>query len=256
MLALLYGCGLRRSEAVALERDDYDAGAVTIRRGKGRKERIVYCPAGGREAIDAWIERRGAWSGALLCPVKKGGHVQQRTMTAQAVLLRLRFLSKRANVTEFSPHDLRRSFVGELLDAGADISSVQQLAGHASVQTTQRYDRRPEEAKRRTAEMLHVPYTRPRLLVSGKPAPAALGGGFGIRRPVICRTCRRAGLIRYALPWLTDRVIALYAWGDPPAAGCPPRPGGFFLPRSPVSRGGFARAVWGIEGHLRMPAEF
>ena len=173
MLALLYGCGLRRSEAVALERDDYDAGAVTIRRGKGRKERIVYCPAGGREAIDAWIERRGAWSGALLCPVKKGGHVQQRTMTAQAVLLRLRFLSKRANVTEFSPHDLRRSFVGELLDAGADISSVQQLAGHASVQTTQRYDRRPEEAKRRTAEMLHVPYTRPRLLVSGKPAPAA-----------------------------------------------------------------------------------
>ena len=172
MLALLYGCGLRRSEAVALERDDYHAaGAVTIRHGKGRKERIVYCPAGGREAIDAWVERRGAWPGALLCPVKKGGHVQQRTMTAQAVLLRLRFLSKRANVSDFSPHDLRRSFVGELLDAGADISSVQQLAGHASVQTTQRYDRRPEEAKRRTAELLHVPYTRPRLLVRGKPSP-------------------------------------------------------------------------------------
>ena len=43
---------------------------MTVRHGKGRKERIVYCPA----AIDAWIERRGAWPGALLCPVAKGGH--------------------------------------------------------------------------------------------------------------------------------------------------------------------------------------
>ena len=173
MLALLYGCGLRRSEAVAIELDAYDAGAVTIRHGKGRKERIVYAPVGGKEAIDDWIERRGFWPGALICPVKKGGHIQQRAMTAQAVLLRLRFLARRARVPDFSPHDLRRSFVGELLDAGADISSVQQLAGHASVQTTQRYDRRPEEAKRRTAELLHVPYTRPRLLVSGQPAPDA-----------------------------------------------------------------------------------
>ena len=170
MLALLYGCGLRRSEAVALLLDDYEHGAVTIRHGKGRKERIVYCPAGGREAIDAWITRRGPWPGALLCPLKKGGHIEQRAMTAQAVLLRLQFLSARAHVPPFSPHDLRRSFVGELLDAGADISSVQQLAGHQDVSTTQRYDRRPEEAKRRTAELLHVPYAAPVLLAGSNLA--------------------------------------------------------------------------------------
>ena len=99
MLALLYGCGLRRSEAVALLLDDYDQGAVSIHHGKGRKERIVYSPAGGREAIDAWITRRGAWPGALLCPVKKGGHIQERAMTAQAVLLRLQFLAARAHQT-------------------------------------------------------------------------------------------------------------------------------------------------------------
>ena len=172
MLALLYGCGLRRSEAVALKLADYNEGAVTIRHGKGRKERIVYVPSGGKEAIDAWIARRGSWSGALLCPVKKGGHIQERTMTAQAVLLRLQFLARLAHVPDFSPHDLRRSFVGELLDAGADISSVQQLAGHASVTTTQRYDRRPEEAKRRTAEMLHIPYHAPKLLIGDNPSPA------------------------------------------------------------------------------------
>ena len=161
MLALHYGCGLRRSEAVALTLADYKDGEVKVRTGKGRKERIVYSTNGGRAAIDAWIAVRGTWDGALLAPVAKGGKIQQRGISAQAVMLRLQFLGKRAGIDNLSPHDLRRSFVGELLDAGADISAVQQLAGHSSVTTTARYDRRGERAKQRTAELLHVPYTNP-----------------------------------------------------------------------------------------------
>ena len=161
LLACLYGGGVRRSEAVALQLADYDAGRLTVRQGKGRKERVVFLPSGGRKAVEHWIARRGAWPGALLCPVKKGGDLQERAMTAQAILLRLRFLAKLANVPSFSPHDLRRSFVGVLLDNGADISSVQQLVGHSSVATTAQYDRRGDEAKRRTAELLHVPYAAP-----------------------------------------------------------------------------------------------
>ena len=160
MLALLYGGGLRRSEAVALQLDDYDAtaGTLTVRHGKGDAARQVYATNGGKDAIDSWLQVRGHHDGALLAPVGKGGRIAHRPMTPQAVMMRLRTVAERAGVRRFTPHDLRRSFVGELLDAGADVSSVQHLAGHANVSTTQRYDRRGEHAKRRAAELLHVPY--------------------------------------------------------------------------------------------------
>jgi len=97
-------------------------------------------------------------SGPLFDPVMKGGRLVSRRMTDQAVLWILCKRAAQARVTRFSPHDLRRTFISTLLDAGADLATVQRLAGHATIQTTARDDRRGEVAKRKAVELLHVPY--------------------------------------------------------------------------------------------------
>ena len=160
LLAVLYGAGLRRGEATGLDRSDYDAdtGELTIRHGKGRKERLVYATNGGRTALARWLAVRGDEPGALFCGLTRGQRVTGRRLTPQAVRVALRRRAAKAGVPPFSPHDLRRTCVGDLLDAGADLVTVQHLAGHASPVTTARYDRRGERAKRHAAEMLHVPY--------------------------------------------------------------------------------------------------
>jgi integrase len=160
MLALLYGGGLRRSEAVGLDLADYnpETGAVTIRRAKGGKDRTGYATNGAAVALADWLTVRGSEPGPLFLAVNKSGRVIAHGLTGQAVLYVLARRATQANVARLSPHDLRRTFVSHLLDAGADIVTVQKLAGHANVQTTARYDRRGEVEKRRAAELLHVPY--------------------------------------------------------------------------------------------------
>jgi len=173
ILACMYVGGLRRSEVPGLDLEDYDAttGALLVH-GKGNKDRVVYIVNGAGNAMQAWLAVRGMQDGPLFLPINKGGKVEWRIipdpdhpgktkirrMSDQAIYAMLKKRAEQAGIASFSPHDLRRTFVGDLLDAGADISTVQKLAGHASVTTTQRYDRRPEEAKRKAAGLLKVPF--------------------------------------------------------------------------------------------------
>ena len=162
LIAIAYGCGLRRSElcGVALEHYNEETGELKVVAGKGRKDRLVYAPRGTREAVSNWLDVRGREPGPLLCRTTKGragGILLDSGLTSSALYQVVSRRCRQAGISDVSPHDLRRSFVSDLLDAGADLAATQRLCGHSSPSTTSRYDRRPEEAKRQAAELLQVP---------------------------------------------------------------------------------------------------
>lgn len=163
LLAVLYGGGLRRAEAIGLDVGDYDESTGALRvRGKGNKERTaLYATNGSAEALAAWLDVRGREPGPLFFAVNKAGRIERRRLTPHAVLLIVRRVAERAGVKTLSPHSLRRSFVSDLLDANVDITTVAAMAGHSQVTTTARYDRRGERAKKRAAELLHIPFVKP-----------------------------------------------------------------------------------------------
>jgi integrase len=160
IIGLLYTCGLRRAELVALDVSDVDreSGRLLVRAGKGRKQRTVYAQGGALRALTDWLDKGGREKGPLFVPVLKGNRITPRRMNAQSIYDMLKKRALEAGVNEFSPHDMRRTFVGEMLERGVDIATVANIAGHASVDTTRRYDRRPEETKKRAAGKLHFPY--------------------------------------------------------------------------------------------------
>ena len=161
IIALLYSAGLRRSELISLDLDDYETETGTIKiRGKRNKIRLVYINDGAYDALLDWLEIRGTQPGALFHPINRGGNITPRRLSNEGITRLLKLRADKAGVKDFTPHDLRRTFISDLLEKGADIATVSRLAGHSDINTTARYDRRPEDEKRKAAEMLHVPYTR------------------------------------------------------------------------------------------------
>jgi len=160
VLALLR-CGLRRAEVAAAEVADVDLAGGGIRvMGKGGKERQVPFPAGGIDALADWLTLRGDAAGPLFRGVNKGGRLVGAGLTGQAVYGILQRRAREAGVADVRPHDWRRSTIGDLLDAQVDVSTVARIVGHASVNTTVLYDRRPEAVKREAMSRLLIPYRR------------------------------------------------------------------------------------------------
>jgi integrase/recombinase XerD len=161
VIALMYSCGLRRAEVASIDLENYDleTGRLVVE-GKRSKERTSYLTNGALDAMADWLTVRGSEPGALFLAINKGGKQRAGRMTNQAIYNVLAKRGQQAGVKAFTPHDMRRTFVSDLLEAGADIATVAKMAGHSSVNTTARYDRRPEESKRKAAQLLHVPYRR------------------------------------------------------------------------------------------------
>ena len=173
ILATLYGGGLRRAELAELELGDLVEGLGELVRsgelepihracrvrGKGNKLRSVFLPEGTLIWLARYLEHRGEESGPLFVRTKRRGLELDigRRMSVDAVADVVSSVAQRAGVAHWSPHDARRTYIGHLLDAGADLVTVAKLVGHAQVTTTARYDRRGERAKLKASELLHVP---------------------------------------------------------------------------------------------------
>lgn len=151
ILELFYSSGLRISELLAIDIRDLDFIGETVRvRGKGAKERIVPigCPA--LNAIQRYRQAAAVTSGPLFLSKLR------RRITQQAVDLLLKKYLKLSGIPfGVSPHKLRHSFATHLLDAGADLRSVQSLLGHASLSTTQIYTHVTKERLKTAYDQAH-----------------------------------------------------------------------------------------------------
>ncbi|HYC75397.1 tyrosine recombinase XerC [Brevundimonas sp.] len=137
VLTLLYGCGLRISEGLSLTRGDAPLPEALRITGKGGKTRLAPVLPAVREAVDAYLALQPfpLAPGDALFRARRGGPLSPRHVQATVQRLRGR-LGLPASAT---PHALRHSFATHLLGAGADLRSIQELLGHASLSTTQKY---------------------------------------------------------------------------------------------------------------------
>jgi integrase len=159
ILALGVAAGLRRAEMAALDFSDVDLETEVVRvQGKGQKIREVPVKNGALDALRAWIHHRGDRPGPLLSPVRKGGRVEMGRLAPQAIQRACEKRARQVGIPDFTPHDLRRTYISTLLDRGVDLAVASDLAGHSSPRTTKRYDRRGERARHQAAELVVVPY--------------------------------------------------------------------------------------------------
>jgi integrase/recombinase XerC len=150
LLELAYGAGLRVSELAALDVRDVDLaeGLVSVRSGKGRKARVVPAGRPALDAVRAWLAT-GLTEGALFRN-QRGGR-----LTVRGIYDVVRRASTAEGVAGVHPHALRHTFATHLLGAGADIRSIQEMLGHASLSTTQRYTRVELDQLRRAHRDAH-----------------------------------------------------------------------------------------------------
>jgi integrase/recombinase XerC len=139
LLEVIYSCGLRASEVVALDWHEIDEslGVLRVERGKGSKQRVVPI---GKDALDALSQYRRAWIAPRLEDDAVFLNLRGTRLNVRSVGRVLEECIHRAALqTKASPHALRHSFATHLLENGADLRAIQEMLGHASISTTQRY---------------------------------------------------------------------------------------------------------------------
>jgi integrase/recombinase XerC len=137
VLELLYSCGIRVSELTALNVGDLDLATGMVRvMGKGGKERIVPVGSKAVSAVSHYLFERGNPSENLPLLLNTRGSRIKRRCVARIIKL---YAGKISSFRNISPHTLRHTFATHMLEGGADLRAIQELLGHASLSTTQKY---------------------------------------------------------------------------------------------------------------------
>lgn len=166
MLSLLFGCGLRRSEACHATVESLADGFIMVK-GKGNRERRVPFAERALDHVQEWLRRSGVATGYILRKFsfgnrKKGarkseGMVLQGKLSGEGVRTRVIYLCRQAGIPEVKPHDARRTFATNLIQAGVDLHVVKEILGHASINTTLVYDKTVENRMTVAGGMVSVP---------------------------------------------------------------------------------------------------
>jgi site-specific recombinase XerD len=156
VLETIYSCGLRISELCGLRTDDLDWGERLVRvRGKGKKERLLPIGETALKAIGAYWQALGEPPGMGM-PVFLAKCAQSRALSPRDLQLRLKkYLAVAGLDPGLTPHKLRHSYATHLLDAGADLRSVQELLGHEHLVTTQVYTHLTTDRLKRAYDQAH-----------------------------------------------------------------------------------------------------
>lgn len=159
MIALMYVTGARRFEVAKMQAADFEvaSGKVVIVYGKRNKSRTSYIDGNAKAHMMRWLKIRGTTPGALFLAFDKHGNATNKALNPQTVYDMLQRRGKQAGLEQFSPHDLRRTAISELLDREVDIATVAKIVGHENLDTTRRYDKRGEKSKQAATKVFDSP---------------------------------------------------------------------------------------------------
>lgn len=157
ILELFFSTGLRVSELCSLNRDTIDMSRDEFSiRGKGEKVRIVFLSPAAKEAIKAYLKKRGDMEEALFVSVSEINKDKASRLTSRSIERLVKHYAVKAGINRrVTPHTLRHAFATDLLQNGADIRSVQMMLGHSSISTTQIYTHLTDKQLRETHQKFH-----------------------------------------------------------------------------------------------------
>jgi site-specific recombinase XerD len=173
ILSFMQSTGGRRFETSSAQIDNYDPGTRTASIiGKRNKERELDIHEQAAVYLGRWLVMLGRREGPMFCPIDRWGNLRRGGLTPGAITAIVNKRRLQAGLPPLSPHDFRRTLIGDLLDDGVDLATVQQIVDHESPATTAKYDRRPRRTRKAAIERLSKRLPSPESLRDDDRTPA------------------------------------------------------------------------------------